>query len=65
MLFAICLELVLQFAISKFKVSEMSSRHLMCLLFFYYFYIDDGEHAFTRGGHCATEKCDSSEGNIC
>jgi len=33
-LFAIFLELVLQFATSKFKVSEMSSRNLMCLFFF-------------------------------
>jgi len=28
-------------------------------------YTDDGEHAFTRGGCCKTEKCDTSKGNIC
>ena len=32
---------------------------------FVFFLLDDGEYALTRGGYRASEKCDSSKGNIC
>ena len=32
------------------------------LVLLQFFHVDDGEYAFARGGHCASEKCDLPKG---